>query len=289
LSAELTLTQKIVEVDLILRVNEFVGGGNTKTINGLACSVNASKHGMPTFNACSIDIYNMRQEDIDKIVVDSPYQGDMKRNLVAIRAGEAGGTLSQVFSGEILNAYAIYPSADVGVHIEALTGIFPALIVAKPFTAPGAVSALTIIEQYTREMEYELEIHPEVEDKPLTDPVYNGSPMEKVKQVAKDIGVRQICDDRKIIILPRDKPLGEIVRVSPKAGIIGYPEVSNGKIRFKHIYHPGFRQGGIAEVYESVVPRANGKWNIIKIEHNLQCFGAGDAWETEITGTKHYG
>ncbi len=278
-----TFSQKIIEVDLELTVNSFAGGGNAKNIQGLACSAHIVKHGLPSKNTCTIDIYNLKQEDVQRISTTSPHNLDVRKNMITVKAGVAGGQMANVFTGEIVLAHGIYPSADLGVHIEAMTGIFPSLIISEPYTFDGEVSALSIIERYAKEIGYSYRNNG-FEDKPLFDPVVNGSPLEKIQQVAAQIGAQILCDDEQIILSPWNKPFGSSVSVTPHNGLLGYPEFHPSGVRFRCVYDPRFRQGGEAEISGSMVERANGRWKIVRLEHRLQCFGAGDAWETEMEG-----
>ena len=77
---------------------------------------------------------------------------------------------------------------------------------------------------------------------------------------------------------------GDAIAISA-AGMIGYPELNPNGIRIKHEWRPYFRQGGMIDV-ESIVPNASGIWKIIKMTHQLQSFGAGEAWDTTMEGMR---
>ncbi len=279
------LTRKIIAVDLVLQGATFGEGGNTKTYEGLACDVTIQKCGLPANNSCVIDISNIKQVDIERITTLSPVKLDMKRNIVEVRAWAEGESPSRVFVGEIFLAFGTYPGPDLGVHIEVLTGLYPSLIVSKPFTFEGAVSWQKIVQEAVSEMEGYTFSNKGVPDMSLRDPVINGSPMEKIKEIGRQLNFQVICDDMQIITLPWDKGMGNAITVNASTGMVKHPELNPNGIRLNHDYRPYFRQGGLIQV-ESIVPGASGVWKILKLTHMLQSFGAGDAWDTAIEGIR---
>lgn len=279
------LTRKIIAVDIVLQGATFGEGGNTKTIEGLACDVTIQKCGLPAKNSCVIEINNLKQVDIERITTLSPVKLNMERNIVKVRAWPEDQGPSEVYAGEIFLAYGTYRSPDLGVHIEAQTGTYPSLIVSKPFTFEGAISWEKIIRSSVDEMEGYTFCNKGVPDECLRDPVINGSPMEKIMDVARQLNFQVICDDMQIITMPWDKGMGSAIKVNATTGMIGYPELNPNGIRLKHEYRPYFRQGGLIQV-ESIVPGASGNWKILKLTHRLQSFGAGDAWDTAIEGIR---
>lgn len=282
--AQKPLTTKIIEVDLTLtQVGATFGEnqGNTKHIQGLACDVTIEKVGLPSKNTATIDIFNLKQSDIEKITTTSPRKLDVKRNIVTVRAYEEGGFPGEVFQGEIFLAYGTYDSADLGVHIEAITGVYPSLKVSRPFTHEGEIDAIKVIEKYVNEMEgYTFEKHPSITPKFIRDPVVNGSPIDKIEELSRMVNVQVIIDDMIVKVLPWNEALqGKAVKVSAKTGMIGYPAFNSNGINVFHEYRPHFIQGGMIEV-ESIVPKASGQWKIVKMTHQLQSFGAGPNWKT---------
>lgn len=275
-------TKKAIQVELSLVDSKFSNGSGDKTVDGLATSVSISKAGLPALNQCVVEIFNMKQEDVNTITTTSHINLKLNRNRITVKAGVAGQALSVVFKGEIVWAYGIYPSPDIGVHIEAMGGIYPALTVDRPFTFDGQISGKSMLRQFTEKMGYNFQDNG-AKDRLLTDPAVNGSPLEKIQQVAKAMDLQAICDDEQIIISPWSKGLGGIIEVGKETGMIAYPQFNPSGIQVRHEYNPNFRQGGLIRV-KSIVPRANGAWKIIKLEHQLQAFGAGPGWDTTIDG-----
>lgn len=280
------LTRKIIAVDIVLQGATFGGGGNTKTIEGLACDVTIQKCGLPATNSCIIEINNLKQDDISRITTLSHAKLDLNRNIVRVRAWPEDGSPAQVFAGEVFLAYGTYRSPDLGVHIEAQSGIYPRLIVSEPDTRKGAVSWISIVKKAVGEMEGYTFTNEGVPDRKIRDPVINGSPLAKVEEIGRQLDFQVLCDDMKVITLPWDKPIGKTaIKVSATTGMINYPELNPNGIVVHHEYRPQFRQGGSIDV-KSMMSQASGIWKILKLTHRLQSFGAGDAWDTTIEGVR---
>lgn len=261
----------------------FSNGTGSKTMEGLATSVMVSKCGFPSLNRCVVDINNMNQNDIATITTTTHMNLKLDRNIMTVKAGIADEGLSVVFKGEIILAHGSYPSPDLGVHIEAMTGSHPALTVAEPYTEKDQVSGKSLIKQFAGEIGYTVEDEVGAKDVMLTDPVLNGSPLEKIRQLGVHMDIQIIPDDMKIILAPWYVGIGDPVDVNKNTGLIGYPTINPYSIQFRAKYNPQFRQGGLVNL-QSIVPRANGVWKITRLEHELQAFGAGPAWDTTIEG-----
>lgn len=286
--ADKALTRKNISVELVLMGASFGGeeGGNTKTVEGLACDVTIQKCGLPARNTATIKIFNMKQEDIEKITTLSPVKLEYRtRNIVTVKAWPEDKGPSVVFKGEIFLAYGIYESPDLGVHIEAQTGLIPAVTPSQPFTKPGEVKWKEIVESAVSEMDGYTFENVDVPEKILTDPVINGSPLPKIQEVARELDFQVICDDMKVTTMTWEKPLGNAVKVNATTGMVGYPSLNPNGIKLTHDWRPEFRQGGAIDV-ESIVPQASGIWKIVKLHHHLQSYGAGSAWDTIIDGIR---
>lgn len=280
------LKEKIIEVDLTLtKVGATFGPdqGNTKHIQGLACDVTVNKVGLPSKNTATIDIFNLKQSDIEKITTTSPRKLDVRRNVVTVRAYETGEFPGEVFTGEIFLAYGTYDSADLGIHIEAITGIYPALQVSRPFTFEGEIDGIEIIKKYVGEMEgYTCRVHSSIGKMFIRDPVLNGSPIDKIEEIGRILNIQIIIDDMIVHVLPWNEALkNKAVQVSSDTGMVGYPAFNSNGIQLWHKYRPHFIQGGMIDV-KTIVPKASGLWKVIKITHLLQSFGAGPNWKTYL-------
>ena len=116
--------------------------------------------------------------------------------------------------------------------------------------------------------------------------VYRGSPVDKAKTLARDVGIELIIDDGKFVIMPKGGNVdGNAVMVDPQHGLLGYPQFSNDGISFNMIFDPNLKIGGLVQI-KSVVPRASGVWKVTKISTKLEAYiPNGGAWESSVSAT----
>ena len=208
------------------------------------------------------------------------------RNHMVIEAGERGGALSRVFSGNIMSAWADFNGApDVEMKFEAMTGGYAALIAQSPVAASGTAKAAELCGQFARECG--LSFVNQGVDVSVDNSVYSGSPLEKAQAVAKQVGADLIIDDDRMTLLPRGETLkgGSVAVLSPETGMIGYPTFTNNGITVKSFFNPSAQRGGQVKI-SSIVPRASGTWRITRVDHDLSAYDPrGGPWETTIEAT----
>ena len=204
------------------------------------------------------------------------------KNLITIEAGEQGKTLATVFKGEITSAYADYGSVpDVEFKIEALSGGYAAQIGAKPISVKGNAKAADLIKQFAKEIGYTFKNEGVAAS--VRNAVFNGSPIEKARSVADEVGAELLIDDDSMILMPYDKPRsGGAVLLTPETGLIGYPSFTSDGISFSCFFNPNLKQGGQVKI-ESIVPRASGYWKITKLSHKLTAYRTGGgSWYSSV-------
>ena len=279
-----TFTLKTIRTTITLGQGTFSGGGNTKIIEGLATEVTVTKPGLPEKNSASVSIANLKLEDMEQMTFLAFQPLQSLKNLITIEAGEQGRELDVVFKGEITSAFADFSGApDIKFKIEALSGGYAAQIGAKPISVNGEAKAADLIKQFATEIGYGF--RNEGVTASVRNATFNGSPIEKAKAVADEVGAELLIDDDTMVLMEYDKPRGEVVPLSAGNGLIGYPSFTSDGISFSCFYDPNLKQGGVVEI-QSIVPRASGRWKINKLVHNLTAYTAGQGkWDTAIDAT----
>lgn len=279
------LTFKVLQVELAMQGVTFAAEGdvegNTRFVDELAIGVEINKCGLPARNSANIDIYNLHPDDIDQITTTTKVNMNLDRNIVRVLAGEQNGLMSEVFLGEIYWAYESHSSPDTGLHIEAYSGIYPALKTERPTTHQGAISGIDMMKEIAESFSYVFQNPNKVEGLYINDPVLNNGPLDKLMELAEMMNLEVICDDGKIIVNEKDRGYGDVLNISPDTGLIGYPEVNPYGVTFTHEYHPAFLYGGLVNI-ESDIRKANGTWKITSLRHSLQVNGEGPAWDTFV-------
>ena len=225
--------------------------GVQKRIEGLACKCRVSKLGLPDKNKASVSIWGLSLDDMTAMTTLS--YGPLRyasRNHMIIEAGEQGGALSRVFSGNIMSAWADFNSApDVEMKFEAMTGGYAALIAQSPVASSGTAKAAELCGQFAKECG--LSFVNQGINISVDNSVYSGSPLEKAQAVAKQVGA----------------------------------DFTNNGIAVKCFFNPSAQRGGQVKI-SSIVPKSSGTWRITKVDHDLSAYDPkGGPWETTIEAT----
>ena len=277
-----SFTLKTIRTTITLGKGTFGGGGNSKIIEGLATDVDITKPGLPEKNSASVSIANISLADMEQMTFLAFQPLQSLKNLITIEAGEQGKTLATVFKGEITSAYADYGSVpDVEFKIEALSGGYAAQIGAKPISVKGNAKAADLIKQFAKEIGYTFKNEGVAAS--VRNAVFNGSPIEKARSVADEVGAELLIDDDSMILMTYDKPRsGGAVLLTPETGLIGYPSFTSDGISFSCFFNPNLKQGGQVKI-ESIVPRASGYWKITKLSHRLTAYRTGGgSWYSSV-------
>ena len=275
---ETTYTQKDIAVTVTL------DGQEALTIRDLAMNVSITKSGCPAFPKATVSIKGLSLNTMERLTHLGFKSFSLKRNKINISAGQKGKTLSVVFKGEIVNAWADFnasPSPDF--KIEANCGLFPALIPQAPISVNGNQTVAGLIDQLSKEVGYVFENNEVTAS--IKDCIINGDPVTKMRRIAEAVGADLLFDDEKVVLMPKNasrKSQGGIPLINAQNGMIGYPTFSNNGINVSCFFRPELRIGANFKL-ESIVPHASGTWKIVGLNHQLSANDpGGNAWKTQI-------
>lgn len=281
----MSFTQKNIEVRITLDANSFGGKGTEKLISGLPVSVRVTKITGAQASNAQISVSGMAYEDMAQLTTLAFRPLENRNNKIAIYAGDDVEGLSLIFAGEIYTAYADFNSSPVPkFEIEALCGMYGNLKAVGPQTVATNVPVSKLIEQQAKEIGYAF--RNEGVTTQITNAIFNGSPVQKMKAMAKHVGADIIIEDNSVLLLPKNvSRKGSPIFISAQSGMIGYPSFSGFGLEVKTIFNPAYLVKSDIEV-QSVVPKASGRWRIEKTEHILSAnFPKGGPWESALTCT----
>ena len=265
----LSYTIKRLRVDVTLGEGTFDGANNTKSFADLEMTVSIEKPGAPDKNSAKVTITGMALDDMRQMTMLAFKPLQRQKNLIAIYAGDDENGMNMCFAGEITTASADFSGAPtIKMSIEAAAGAYPALKASSPVAVKGQQTAAELIEMFAKEAGYAFQ------NKGVTssvkNAVFNGDPVTKAQAVARQVGAELLIDDNTFVLLPWDKGRNgdNAGKMSPDAGMLGYPSFGADGISVKCLYNPALELGGLIEV-TSVVPGASGTWKITKLTHNL--------------------
>ena len=280
-----SFTNKTIQVVMAMAEGKFSNGANQITVEGLPTSVDIQKQGGDERPSCTVTIGNLNIDTVKQLTTLSFRPLQRFKNQITINAGEVGKQLQTVFIGDFENSYGNFKNAPtMELVIKAITAQHGALIASPATSVDGVEQVASLMNQWAREAGYTLQNNGV--NASVKNAVYRGSPVEKAKTLARDVGIELIIDDGKFIIMPPNKPIkGNAVYVTPQHGLLGYPQFSNDGIEFDMIFDPNLKIAGLVEI-RSTVPRASGIWKVTKINTKLEAYVPnGGAWESHVSAT----
>ena len=244
--ADKSFIERLLEVHVTLRAGEFREGSNTKIITGVPIKVSIEKTGPPGLHKARVSVRGLRLEDIEKMTTLAFRPLFTARNGIAVYAGNAREGMHLAFSGEITRAAADFnQSPDVAFEMECMTGYFGKITPAGPLAVSGARPAADIVAEQAKAMGYAFRNDGVTAG--VSNCVFNGSPLDKARAVARQIGAELLLDDGVVILSPKggNNQSGNAVLLNKATGLLGYPVITNEGVDVNSLYNPAFCLGGI--------------------------------------------
>lgn len=280
-----SFTNKTIQVVMAMAEGVFQNGANQITVEGLPTSVEIQKQGGDERPSCTVTIGNLHIDVVKQLTTLSFRPLQRFKNQITVNAGEVGKQLQTIFIGDFENAYGEFQNAPtMNLMVKAIAAQHGALMATPATSVDGTEQVAKLMEQWAVEAGCTLEnkgVNASVKNV-----VYRGSPVDKAKTLARDVGIDLIIDDGKFIITPSGQAVdGNAVLIDPKHGLLGYPAFSNDGIEFNMIFDPNVKIGGLVKI-ESIVPRASGIWKITKITTKLEAYVPnGGSWNSSVSAT----
>ena len=280
-----SFTNKTIQVVMAMAEGVFQNGANQITVEGLPTTVDIQKQGGDERPSCTVTIGNLNIDVVKQLTTLSFRPLQRLKNQITVNAGEVGKQLQTIFIGDFENAYGEFQNAPtMNLMVKAIAAQHGALMATPATSVDGTEQVAKLMEQWAVEAECTLEnkgVNASVKNV-----VYRGSPVDKAKTLARDVGIDLIIDDGKFIITPNGQAVdGNAVLIDPKHGLLGYPAFSNDGIEFNMIFDPNVKIGGLVKI-ESIVPRASGIWKVTKITTKLEAYVPnGGSWSSSVSAT----
>lgn len=280
-----SFTNKTIQIVMAMAEGVFQNGANQITVEGLPTTVDIQKQGGDERPSCTVTIGNLNIDVVKQLTTLSFRPLQRFKNQITVNAGEVGKQLQTIFIGDFENAYGEFQNAPtMNLMVKAIAAQHGALMATPATSVDGTEQVAKLMEQWAVEAGCTLEnkgVNASVKNV-----VYRGSPVDKAKTLARDVGIDLIIDDGKFIITPNGQAVdGNAVLIDPKHGLLGYPAFSNDGIEFNMIFDPNVKIGGLVKI-ESIVPRASGIWKVTKITTKLEAYVPnGGSWNSSVSAT----
>lgn len=275
---------KKIRFTFTLAIGSFEDGSNQVIIEGFRSAVDIQKAGGSMMVTATAKIWGLSQDVISRLTTLAYFAFTYAKNTIKIEAID-GDTVTTVYTGSILNAWADYSSMpDVFLYIETQVGHFNQLTIDKTLEYQGVWQVSDLMEIIANRLGVAFENNNVT--KTINNPKYNGSLIDQLRQLGQDTQTDFYLDNNVLAICPRNTPrtVGQnvIPIVSDKTGMIGYPTFNTVGIIFRTLFNPAIVYGGQITV-ESDIKQANGLWQTFSINHYLESEKPDGQWFSTIT------
>lgn len=201
-------------------------------------------------------------------------------NLV-IQAGDQGKKLSEVLNGPIYRSYidlTSVPDSSFNVTmIDTFTGATPIAAQSQAGTQNAEDIISAVCAAANLKFDNSAGAH-----KTLSNPSTYGSALDQINALASAAGFNWLLNGKTVFIWPEGKSIDDVViEVGPDTDppMVGYPGYWEAGLIVASEYNAQVAIGRQMKV-TSVIPKAQGKWSIIQVQHELTTMMPKAPWFT---------
>lgn len=262
---------------------QFEGtNSNVLVLEGYRARVNVKSAGATVAPAASMQVFGVRQSDMNALTMLAWRPLGLQPNTVKIEASFGSGWAA-VFQGDIITAGPDYTAApDVFLQVQAVSIYTERLKPAPPTAYVGSVDVADVIEKIVTDMGFNFENNGVSVQ--IASPYLVNTFGEQLITLSEQANIDVYIDGaaNTIAITPRGQPrVFEQVELNAQSGLIGYPTIDINGLQVQSLYNPGLRFGGPVHI-TSDIPRANGDWYIYSLDHDLQTETPNGAWFSNL-------
>jgi hypothetical protein len=259
-------------------------GTNTVTIEDARASVRIQNSGSLAGSEAQISVWGITPNLMNQLSTLGVVISLVPRDSIAVSVGDDGGAMTTIFIGNIIQAYADYASMpDVPFRMQCLAGASAAATTVAPSSFKGSTSIKTILEALASSVGWSFENSGV--DVSLSNPYYSGSALNQIRQIAEHAGINAQVINDVLAIWPKygaRQNLGlPVVAPPPDGNLIGYPNYTQQGLMLRTLFDRRISFGAQIKV-QSSLPRANGTWNVLKLDHALDAVIPGGEWSSTI-------
>lgn len=271
-----------IDVTINLGTGQFgEDKGTDVTLSGLRVSAHYVAYSGDAQAALQMRVYGLPLDMINQLTTIGTIMRQRRNNRITLTAGEEGGSMATVYEGTIDSAFGDFNAApDVVFHVVALAAAFESVksVPAQPHA--GNVDAADIMADLAKTMGFVFENNGV--SVMLTDRTFNGTAMTQVRECAQAAQINYTVDRGKLAIWPRSGyRAGDVIKVSPETGMVGYPSFSSQGIVVTTLFNPDIQLGRNIEVTSDLTV-ACGKWNVYSVSHVLESETPNGQWFTQV-------
>ncbi len=274
------------------RINVSFSGSNVPggaDLTGHRVQARISLAGPGTAAQCHCAIYGMTLEMMNKLALIG-YQGlAYKKNVISIWAGDDVNGMSEVFTGDIIQAWPdMQAQPQVAFRVEATQAQWPKIKKVKPSSYSGATPVETPAKDFAKEMGFQLENNGV--KAVLYSPYFRGTAVQKMFALGRHGRFNWTVENNKTLAMwPLEgvRKLPEF-EVSKETGMVSSPVAWQGGIIVKLEFTKLIRQGQPINV-KSIITEACGSWNVGQVDLALDALVPKGEWFITLKCYKTHG
>lgn len=276
--------QRAIELRFSLGEGSFGEDGSTQvTVTNHRVSCAIVKAGGAGLGGAHLVAYGLQETVMNRLSTLGMPLSSVRRNLVSIRAGDVDGTLTEVFSGTIINAF--FNADDMpntAFNVESYVSAFDAAKTVPATSYNGTVDAVQVLTTLAAKCDPALTIENHGVSVQISQPYYSGSVLAQIQAVVRAAHINYVIENGVLAIWPINSSRGtDFIDISESTGMIGYPSFTGQGIKVRTAFNPALKYGQQIKVTSSLKP-ANGTWTIYRLTYDLEAQMPHGRWECEV-------
>jgi len=280
----MTFSQKFINVQFTLANGSFgKGKDNTATVSGYRVTAQILNAGGLTQSTCSLAIYGLPLDLMNQLSTVGNQANKIYKNSITVEAQEEGQQATMVFAGDIVTAWVdANAMPQVCFRVMAAPGRFYAMKPATPLSIQGGADASGLLSNIASQMGMSFE-NAGVKVR-LSNPYFGGTLWTQALAIAKHGGFDLGIDRNTMVIVPPGKTREGSYLISPDTGMVGYPTFNQAYVIVTALFDPALKYLGEVEI-KSDLTAACGKWQVSRLEYQLESLVPGGKWFMTLNGT----
>jgi hypothetical protein len=200
-------------------------------------------------------------------------------------AGDLGGSMHKVIDGTIWRSYIDFGDApESSFVVNMVDQVYKSAKMIQSNSWPGAQNAEDMIAAVCAAAGYTFINYGA--HAVLRNMSTYGSAIDQIDDIARAAKFSLYLEGDKVWIWKQNTPIDAvIIETGPDAGMVGHPQYWEAGLIITMLYNPDVRVGRMLKVTSSI-PKANGTWSIIQVNHDLGTMFHGAPWFTTAIVSK---
>jgi hypothetical protein len=283
------------------QVGSFSGGGTGGTLTfdtqgkyALRTTARITHAGGLNFGEMSLEIRGLSLQHINQLSTFGRYYQPDSSYRIQVDAGDDENGMSTVFTGSIRQAWGdMRAMPDVPFRVLAYANMGSSgdqgnvsSKVINPTSFSGPTQVTQMLQQICQQCGVQFENNG-VNTK-LTNPYYWGSPWKQISEIIKHAGVYGAIDNGVLAVWPKGGSRGSSggLVISPQTGLRDYPAFTEYGVQVRVEFKRAVQFGSNMTIQGSSIAPANGVWQIIRIDYDLQANTPKGSWFMILDGSK---